>query len=118
MNSIELGEGVKSRNFLGVFPINKIPRIKMKNNSLHFAVNNQTANLPGQHWIAVSVFRNNSAYVFDPLALPPPQLLINELRKRGIVKIIYNKVQVQALGSTNCGELVQQYLNINKKDYV
>lgn len=109
MDSYELARGIKHPNFIGVFPINKIPNIS--NKPIHFVVNNQTANLPGQHWIGVGVLRDGSAYVYDPAGLPPPQLLVKELNKRGIKKIIYNTKQDQVLGSKNCGQLVQKKLS-------
>lgn len=111
MDSLELARGIKHSNFIGVFPINKIPNIKISSKPIHFAVNNQTANLPGQHWIGVSVFKNACAYVYDPLGLPPPQYLVKQLYRRGVRRIEYNMKQDQPLGSTNCGKLVQKHLN-------
>lgn len=94
-------------NFLGVFAINKIPTSSVSQFS--FIVNNQSHNLPGQHWIAVSV-KNKKAYIFDPLGLPPPLMLTSKLNK---YNISYNMQQHQPTDSNLCGQLALYFL-INK----
>lgn len=97
-------------NYVGTFSVDKIPSMRTKT-PFHFIINNQTRNLPGQHWIAVTVFKNSSAYVYDPYGFPPPSLLVQNLRKTlGINDIKYNKEQHQVTGSSNCGLLSLQHL--------
>jgi len=107
-------------NFAGVFPLDKIRPTTTTNTTAayHFIVNNQTANLPGQHWLGVSVLPNSTAYIFDPLGLPPPQMLIQSLRRNLHVAgpINYNKTQIQRANSNNCGQLVLKHLT--NKSYI
>lgn len=90
--------------FIGVFPIDKVPHTKLSKYA--FIVNNQTSNLPGEHWIAVRVC-NKKAYIFDPLGLPPPAQLTNHLKK---YRIEYNKIQYQPTNSTLCGQYALTWL--------
>lgn len=114
MNSTQLEKaGEKIPNFIGVFSVDNIPKIKNKPPQ-KFIVNNQTSNLPGQHWIGVTILSGNVAYVYDPFGLPPPRMLVYNLqRNMGIKNVVYNKKQVQKLSEQICGPLVLQHL-INK----
>lgn len=78
----------------------------------HFTINTQTSNLPGQHWVGVTVWPEQAAsYIFDPLGLPPPTLLIKALRKHLQVRhIAYNQRQIQPLNSLLCGPLVLSHI--------
>ena len=53
--------------FLGVFPINCLPR-NISRLPVLFIVNTNSANLPGQHWKAVYVSENRIGEIFDSLA--------------------------------------------------
>lgn len=98
-------------NFLGVFAINKIPHYS-NNDQFSYIVNNQSANLPGQHWIAVYI-KNNNAYIYDPLGLPPPLMLTKHLHR---YKISYNTQQDQPTASKLCGQFALSFL-INKSKF-
>ena len=105
MNTCNLQE-IGSRlvpNFAGVFAVDKVPHY---NSSYSFIVNNQSSNLPGQHWLAVSI-KNNNAFIFDPLGLPPPSQLTHQLRA---YKIHYNTEQYQPTNSTLCGQFALSWL--------
>lgn len=101
------------KNFVGTFALDQIPIIKHRKYSdrtYHFVVNTQTHNLPGQHWIGVTI-RNKTAYIFDPFGSPPSQLLIHYLKRRTTARNFqYNKKQLQPLGTVICGHLVIQHL--------
>ena len=102
-------------NFIGVFSIDNIPSNIQQSSTFHFIVNNQTSNLPGQHWLGVSVMAH-TAHIFDPLGLPPPRLLVYNLkRKLGIRHVSYNKRQEQQVWEQNCGPRVIAHLSKTSK---
>lgn len=105
--------------FIGVFAIDKIPPPPPPQHSspshYSFIVNNQSSNLPGQHWIGVSVLqRNKEAYIYDPLGLPPPRQLTKNLIG---YRIVYNTVQHQPNNTILCGQFVLLHL-INKSNFL
>ena len=101
------------RAFLGVFALERIPtNLYQHKLPVHFIVNTQTSNLPGQHWLGVSILSNGQVYIFDPLGQSPPQALVRQLqRQRGVHRITYNKHQYQSFLSTQCGQHVLSYLS-------
>jgi len=110
MNSFEIYKRLSHlRSFRGVYPIDRIPRLRPG----VFVVNNQSANLGGQHWMAVSVGENFRIYYFDPLGFPPPMLLVKQL---GAAEIKYNKIQYQDPLSTDCGRHVIRFC-LNPEKY-
>ncbi len=90
-------------NFIGVFPVNKLPTHLISPSS--FIVNTDTHNLPGKHWLAVSYNKNKKIYVFDPFGLFYPYLLRHYLHKLPHRGTIYynNNVMLQNIDETNCG---------------
>jgi len=106
-----VGKSLFGYRYLGTFALDKVPLHFIRDAKLqHFIINTQTSNLPGQHWIAVTVCDNNKAYIFDSFGVPPPTLLINQLKRRGIKRIYYNKRQVQNFGTLLCGQLALRHL--------
>ena len=75
-------------------------------------MNNQSANLPGQHWMAVSIHANGRAYFFDSFGMPPPAQLIKQLINQLHVStpIDYNTIQYQNPLATDCGDWVLKYI--------
>ena len=114
MNSAQvnrMGKTLFGYRYLGTFPLDKVPLHFIKDAQLqHFIINTQTSNLPGQHWIAVTIYQRNKAYIFDSFGIPPPTLLINQLKERGIEKIYYSKRQIQEFDTTICGQLALNHL--------
>ena len=86
--------------FLGVYPLNKIPYISIRNKCA-FIVNSQTSNLGGEHWIAV-FNKPDVIKVFDPLGFYYPNLLVSKLQLLS-KRIEYNKVQCQHPLTFTCG---------------
>lgn len=106
-----MGKALFGYRYLGTFALDKVPLHFIKDAKLqHFIINTQTSNLPGQHWIAVTVCDSDRAYIFDSFGVPPPTLLISQLRQRGIRKIYYNKKQIQSFDTLLCGQLALQHL--------
>jgi len=83
--------------FIGVFPLDEIPFIQPGG----FIVNSQSANLPGEHWIAVFV-SPTKIEVFDPMGFYYPQLLVSTL-ERTKLQIYYNTIRYQHPLTTVCG---------------
>lgn len=98
----------KVLNFDGVFPVNNLPITAKKEYRL--IINTDTDNLPGVHWIAIIVRKDNTAYVFDPLGHPPSLFIQNWLRMRN-VQWSCNLRQVQPNDSTLCGLYCIFYLH-------
>lgn len=106
-----VGKSLFGYRYLGTFALDKVPLHFIKDAKLqHFIINTQTSNLLGQHWIAVTVYDNDKAYIFDSFGVPPPTLLVNQLKKRGIRKIYYSKRQIQPFDTLICGQLALQHL--------
>ena len=106
-----MGKTLFGYRYLGTFALDKVPLHFIQDAKLqHMIINTHTSNLPGQHWIAVTVCDNNKAYIFDSFGVPPPTLLINQLKQRGIQKIYYSKHQIQPLNTIICGQLALQHL--------
>ena len=98
------------RGFLGVFAANELPVKKTHLKPFSFTVNTQPANLPGEHWIAVSCETRGIALLFDPLATFYPSSLIQHLNRMGFTKIYFNKIQYQDPSSQICGQLCLEFL--------
>ena len=62
-------------NFIGVFPLDKLPSKIYYGDKL--IVNTDTSNLPGEHWLAASYRKPGIIDAFDPLGLYYPTKLIN-----------------------------------------
>lgn len=113
MNTYQLnrvGRHLFGYRYLGTYALDQVPtRFVTKARLQHFIINTHTSNLPGEHWVAVSV-QNNIAYIFDSFGIPPPTLLVSQLKQRGITKIYYNKKQIQPFDTTICGQLSLKHL--------
>lgn len=113
MNTQELnhlGRLAFGYRYLGTFSLDKVPSFKKNAALQHFIINTDTTNLPGKHWIAVTIFNNKHAYIFDSFGIPPPSLLISQLRQRSIDKIYYSRQQIQPFGTQICGQLSLKHL--------
>ena len=74
LNTVQLLEIIKSdqiasKDFLGVFPRDKLPnRLKYP---CSFIVNTDPSNLSGQHWLAFYFSENKHCTFFDSYGQPP-----------------------------------------------
>ena len=117
MNTLQLerlGKSLIGPSFIGVYAADQVPErwLTRGRHTYNFIVNNQTKNLPGQHWIGVSIKKGgDEAFIFDPLGFPPSKMLANLLNKiMGVRRISYNTKQIQNVSKKNCGQLVLLYL--------
>lgn len=87
--------------FIGVFSLDTIPHVNEIISG--FIVNTDTANLPGQHWIAVRIVQDQ-AWIFDPLALLPPTQLCQHLVLHCDIRILHIcNVPTQPVDAFTCG---------------
>ena len=94
--------------FLGVFPINHLPR-RISYLPILFIVNTSTSNLPGEHWKAVYVSKQHIGEVFDSLATPISLQLehwLNEFTKKWAL----SQMTLQNPLSPSCGGYVLYYI--------
>lgn len=96
-------------NFVGVFPLDKLPKKLNMKKSVNLILNTHTHNLPGEHWLAVSYQANNrTLYAFDSYGYMYPQMLKSYLAKvRKLARlpsnVVYNKIQYQTFKEKTCG---------------
>jgi hypothetical protein len=107
----------RDRTYLGAFALDKVPSFPPPpcNTSVCFIVNTQTANLPGQHWIAVRCVLDR-AWIFDPLASPlgpPPELCDHLLLHCQMTMLHFCKTMIQPLNTTTCGYHCVYFLLMN-----
>ena len=101
---IQGAKRLKLENFIGVFPLNRLPpSLSIYPKPLCFIVNTDTGNLPGRHWIAVSYANGGIVRAFDPLGVFYPDLLSNYLAKRGR-HVIFNRTTYQDPSRQTCGQ--------------
>jgi hypothetical protein len=100
--------------FRGVYSANELDRsqraLGWPSTPPHtFILNTDTTNLPGQHWIAVFVTRENWGEVFDSYGLLPPtwiQRWMNEYTRGWS----HNPFLVQPPNSNSCGQFCVYFL--------
>ena len=99
----------KTKNaFLGVFPIDHLPR-QISFLPVLLIINTNAGNLPGQHWKAVYISKNRIGEVFDSLATPISLTLehwLNEFTKKWTL----SKLTIQNPMSPSCGGYVLYYV--------
>ena len=104
-------------NFVGVFPLNKLPQALRAPANL--IVNTDTHNLPGQHWLAVSYQKGGVVYVFDSFGFFYPRILriyLNKLRRTAPVR--YNRIRYQSMHEQTCALYCLAWLiTINTRGY-
>lgn len=93
----------KIPNFLGTFPIDRLPTPKQFPSC--FILNHDKMNQPGTHWVAVIITRENTVEYYDSLANKPP----NELYQWN-KQINFNRKPTQFIFSDTCGHHALYYL--------
>ena len=90
--------------FLGVFPMNYLPR-KISRLPVLFIINTNTGNVPGQHWKAVYISTKSIGEVFDSLATPIG-LQLQQWMNRFTKRWIPSTMTLQNPISPSCGGYV------------
>jgi hypothetical protein len=108
-----IGRILLGKHFIGVFPLDKFPK------SLHIPnyliINTHTANLPGEHWLAVAYIKPGTIYAFDSFGMEYPPLLMDYLKKYGRIRL--SKKMIQSPFDNTCGMHAIQWLMEKKKEY-
>ena len=96
--------------FLGVFPIDHLPRtIVPEQLPILFIVNTNTSNLPGQHWKAIYISKEGIGEIFDSLALPI-SLRLEQWMNKFSKKWTHSKITLQNPFAPTCGGYVLYYV--------
>lgn len=94
--------------FYGVYPIDQLPAFIPRRPFL-IIINTQTHNLPGEHWKAILIDVDRNGELFDSLALPVSNVLIQWLN-RFTIKWKTNKRSFQHVLSATCGAFVLYFI--------
>ncbi|GFS54245.1 uncharacterized protein TNCV_2527631 [Trichonephila clavipes] len=96
------------RDFLGVYPSDKIPKVKKK---AALVVNTDPHDEEGSHWLAMYIQDEKTIEFFDSYGFPPS---VYEPHISQYVKlfpnVIYNETSLQNLTSNVCGQYCIFYL--------
>ena len=96
-----------TRNFIGVYPQDRVKRISISSYPAFFIVNLDSRELPGSHWIAIGLFKHKLE-IFDSLGFKlfdwprVPCNLLNFLLKFSIGRKVHISDQMQSLESNYC----------------
>ena len=94
--------------FHGIYSIDDLPK-SIPTRPFLMIVNTHTKNLPGEHWLAVFIDKDKNGEIFDSLALPVSNILIQWMN-RFTAKWKINKRTFQHSQSTSCGAFVLYYI--------
>ena len=114
MNSRQLrwilsGDKFTKLSFKGVYAIDEIKSIKTVSYPSSFVINLDPSYKPGSHWVAVYFDKNGVGEYFDSLAGYPLHEVVHFLRSHA-KEWQYNRMQVQELYTTMCGQFVVFYI--------
>ena len=101
---LQFADDATRKAFLGVFPMNYLPR-KISRLPVLFIINTNTGNLPGQHWKAVYISTKSIGEVFDSLATPIG-LQLQQWMNRFTKRWIPSTLTLQNPISPSCGGYV------------
>ena len=106
---ILFGDKFTKLSFRGVYAINEIKSIKTLSYPSSFVINLDPSYKPGSHWVAVYFDKNGVDEYFDSLAGYPLHEVVHFLcsHAKGWQ---YNRMQVQELYTTTCGQFVVFYI--------
>ena len=110
----KFGDENTKEAFLGVFPINLLPK-RLPKPPVVFIINTNSSNLPGQHWKAVYISKKYEGGVFDSLATPIELLLqhwMNHFTRRWIASTL----TLQNPMSPTCGAYVLYFVMTRLKN--
>ena len=114
MNSRQLcwilsGDKFTKLSFKGVYAIDEMKLIETVSYPSSFVINLDPSYKPGSHWVAVYFDRNGIGEYVDSFAHYPPYEVDHFLRSHA-KGWQYNRMQVQELYTTTCGQFVVFYI--------
>lgn len=89
------------KQFVGVFPRDRLPVLKKL--PAFLVINTDSADEPGEHWIAVCISRQRQAIFFNSFGLPPLSADVVSFIDRYSNRLEYCNVVLQNAYSTVCG---------------
>ena len=116
MNTKEINDELKYyKNFIGAFPLDKIPILKKR--PIFIIVNTDPSTEPGEHWVSIYLKSNKKGEYFDSFGFPPK----NEIRRylddqcpRGWSRINF---MLQSITAISCGVYCVVYVKIRSIGY-
>lgn len=117
MDTVQIYSALSSNKYTkpylrGIFPINKIPKIIKKKPAI-LVINTDKSNQPGTHWVAIYLPRRGCAEFFDSFGRKPESCeFLRFLQKHTTKKtnFRYNKIMLQNLFTSVCGQYCCMYL--------
>ena len=104
-----------NENFIGVFPIDQIPIVKLKKFQ-NFIFNTDPSYKQGKHWIAIFSSRDGYIEYFDTSGVKPSNQIIMDFFKKNGNKYLYSNIQIQSNRSDTCGVFCLIFLLFRMKD--
>ena len=95
--------------FRGIYPNDALPKTSQLKPPLFLIVNTDPHNLPGRHWKVIYIGEQYHGEVFDSLALPLSNHVIQFMNQH-TVKWKTNRQMFQHPQSTQCGVYVLYYV--------
>ena len=94
--------------FMGVYPLDRLPRRKLKSLPAIVVFNSEPSTSPGMHWCCLYIKENGVLQFFDSYGMEPKFYGENILCfiKRNSVSIEYSNLRVQEYNSVQCGKFV------------
>jgi len=109
---------LKHKCFIGTFPSDKLPKLNKR--PITLIGNTHTSKQPGEHWVAILLFKNGTGEYFDSFGLPP----INREYRQYMESMCekgwkYNSkcIQNPSLNSVTCGHYCITYLLLRCRGY-
>ena len=99
----------KFKCFKGVYSSDMLPFSASL--PLNIIVNTDPSNMPGQHWVSISINKEGYGYYFDSFGIPPfKEDIFKFLEEKCDNGWTYNKVSLQTKTSTTCGHYCVLYV--------
>lgn len=119
MDEIELYRYIYSNRLLinncnGIYSSNDLPTLLK---SGFYIVNTDPNYLPGSHWVALYINKNNYAYYFDSLGNVPINSVANIL-DRNKITYDYNTKRIQGDKSDVCGDYCLLFVYLACQGYI
>ena len=100
------------KSFAGVYAIDQLPLVTVKDYPKSFVINTDPKTLPGTHWIAVYFTDKMNGEFFDSYGQHPNGYDRNfiDVIERNALEWTYNEKRLQSPFSTVCGQYCIYYL--------
>ncbi len=100
LSNVQINEQLSHDHTFGnTLTKDKVPILKSK----YYIINLDDSTGPGTHWTLVDNRNPSKCIYFDSYGMPPPENVAAHMRQTGKPNLEYNDVDVQALGSEQCG---------------